>query len=166
MFLRIQEVEAAPVKAVPCTFEWDPSPDNTVAGYALYCSAVGSSVTNRFDAGNATTITVINLDTDAKYSFYVVAYNASGVESIPSNVLSYSPPGMSHFQAAKAADGTMKLQFRVASSAPCRVEFTPTLNPPQWQTLSTAYSDIYGNVSIVDPLTGNPAARFYRVVGP
>jgi len=79
------------------TLEWDASPDPTVTGYALYYSAVGSSVPIRQDVGLALTVTVSNLVVGVTYSFYVVAYNAYAVESDPSNVLFYTvlaPPAI------------------------------------------------------------------------
>jgi hypothetical protein len=102
------------------------------------------TTTNRLDVGKTNLVTLNNLFTATNYFFYVTAYNSSGTESPPSVVMYYTPQ----------------------AGAACYVEFTPTLSPPQWQTLASAKADAYGNVTITDPLSGNQSARFYRTARP
>jgi hypothetical protein len=84
--------QPAPPIAAPVALVWDASPDASVTGCALYYAIVDSGVTNRLDVGMVLTASVSNLLAGSNYLFFVVAYNSSGIESDPSNVLLYSPP--------------------------------------------------------------------------
>jgi len=74
------------------TLAWDRSTDATVTGYRLYYTDVAASSTSSINAGNTTSGTVAGLVESKTYSFYVVSYNSSGVESAPSNVIGYTVP--------------------------------------------------------------------------
>lgn len=150
--------------AAPCTLAWDASPDKTVAGYAVYYGLAGSSVTNRLDAGPAQMATVYSLTVSSNYFFYVVAYDANGVNSSPSQPIFYRPPALSALHLAAQADGTAALQFRTAPGAVCSVQYTPSLLNPQWQTLATITADANGLITVMDPLASHAPARFYRAV--
>src|SRR5205809_6799329 len=75
------------------TTAWDRSTDSTVTGYKLYYTDVSAGTTSAINAGNVTSNTVPGLLETKTYSFNVVAYNASGTESVPSNVINYTVPG-------------------------------------------------------------------------
>jgi hypothetical protein len=145
---------------------WNPSPDPTVAGYAVYYFAAGSSVTNRQDVGMTNETTLFTLSACSNYTFYVVAYDASGLESPPSNIVSYNPQVLSSLNVIPAAAGTVNLQFSAAPGTPCHIEYSPTLNPTQWQTLGSATADENGNVTLTDTVPGAAPARFYRAATP
>jgi hypothetical protein len=74
------------------TLAWDPSPDPSVTGYNVYYGAATHTYTNKINAGNATSVVVSNLVEGATYYFVVTAYNASGLESDPSNEVTYAVP--------------------------------------------------------------------------
>src|SRR3989344_7317037 len=78
--------------AAPVSLEWDPSPDVSVTGYAVYYGVSNGAPAVRMDVGMSLTVSVTNLVAGSPYYFYVVAYNAQSVESDPSNVLLYTPP--------------------------------------------------------------------------
>jgi hypothetical protein len=153
---------AKAITAAPVTFTWDPSLDGAVTGYALYYRLADSSTNSRLDVGPAKTVTLHELEAGSDYLFFVVGYDASGVESTASNLLSYSPPALSRLQISKQPDGTMSIQFHAAAGALCFVEFASTLTSPQWQTLDSATADANGSVLITDPPSGSSAMRFYR----
>ncbi|MFZ0826511.1 MAG: fibronectin type III domain-containing protein [Verrucomicrobiia bacterium] len=159
-------VEAAPLLACPCTLAWNPSQDSSVAGYALYFGIVDSGTTNRLDVGMTNVITLNTLLASSNYFFYVVAYNGSEVESPPSDVMYYTPQALSSLTPNMLMAGSLNLHFLAPTGAVCHVEFTSTMNPPQWQTLGGAIADANGNVTITDALTGSPPIRFYRAVLP
>jgi len=71
---------------------WDPSPSTNVAGYRVYYGPAAGNYTDRLDVGNVTTATVPNLQAGVTYYFVVTAYNAAGVESLPSNEVAYTVP--------------------------------------------------------------------------
>jgi hypothetical protein len=105
-----------------------------------------------------------NLTASASYAFYVVAYNSAGEESLPSNMLYYSPPAVSKLSLAKQANGSMRVQLKSAIGSQCRIQYASSIVSPQWQTLTTATADANGNISVIDPLTGRPPMRFYRAI--
>ncbi len=158
--------EAAPPLASPCTLAWDHNQDPNISGYYLYFGITGSTTTNRADVGMTNTVTLKSLLASSNYFFYVVAYNSSLVESPPSSVMHYIPRALSALKLTPVANGTMSLHFLAATGAVCHVEYTPTLSPPRWQTLSNVIADANGNVTLTDPLSGKPPTRFYRTALP
>lgn len=158
-------MQAAVLNAPPCTLSWNPNPDTATAGYALYFGLT-RSVTNRLEIGLTNLVTLNHLLASSNYFFYVVAYNAAHVESSPSVIINYSPPALSVLKFASQPNGTLNLAFQAATGAVCQVQYTPSLNPPNWQLLGSATADADGNVTINDPRTGNPPQRFYRAVLP
>ena len=76
------------------TLAWDRSTDATTTGYKLYYTDVATATTSAINAGNVTSNTVSGLTETKTYSFYVVAYNASAVESVPSNLINYTVPNV------------------------------------------------------------------------
>jgi len=72
-------------QAASVTLAWNPSTDSTVTGYKLYQSA-GTGPFNLSATVTGTTTTVTT-DTNQVARFYATAFNASGVESVPSNVV-------------------------------------------------------------------------------
>jgi len=152
--------------AAPCTLQWQPSSSPAVAGYAVYYGVSGSSLTNRLDAGSSQSFTLNNLAASSNYFFFVVAYNTTGVESPPSNVLYYRPAVLTLLRIAELTDGTMNIRFRAGTGATCRVQYTSSLDSGQWTTLGTATASSSGDVIINDPPAGRPDIRFYRGVTP
>jgi len=75
------------------TLTWDPSPDADVIGYNIYFGTQSGNYTNKVSAGNSTTVTISNLVEGVTYYFAATAYNTSGLESDPSNEISYTVPG-------------------------------------------------------------------------
>lgn len=158
-FTRLEGAVVLP--ASPCTLGWNQSQDASVAGYVLYYGITGST-TNRQVLGMINTVTLFNLLTSSNYFFYVVAYGAGGVESLPSRALYYKPQVLSPLSLASPVQGTMNLQFRAAPGSVCQVEYTPSLDPAQWQILGTATADSNGNIAITDKPPANTPSRFYR----
>lgn len=146
---------------LPTPLQWDPSPDSSVAGYAVYYTSSNPRTIDRVDAGKTLTAT-IPLTVGSTYSIFVVAYDVDGVESLPSNVRSYTPPPMTRLKLARMADNTMRIQFRSALGKVCVVQGTPRLNAPQWQTVGIGTADANGYIVVNDPPAGRPPVRFYR----
>ena len=144
------------------TLQWGQSPDPGIAGYALYYGPEDAPLINRTDIGLQTTAVVAGLTASVEYSFYVVAYDIDLNESAPSNLLLYSPKAISELKLSQASGGAMNVSFTVAPGAACRVEYTDTLTPPNWNLLTTANGDSNGVVTINDPIVAG--SRFYRGV--
>lgn len=165
-FTPLIRAKATPPLASPCTLAWDQSQDPSISGYYLYFGITGSTTTNQLDVGKTNLVTLKSLQASSNYFFYVVAYNSSLIESPPSGMMHYTPRALSALKLALVANGTLSLHFLAATGAVCHVEYSPTLNPPQWQTLSSATADPDGNVILTDPLSGHPKTRFYRTALP
>lgn len=148
------------------TLEWQSSSDPSVTGYALYYGETGGALTNRVDVGAATSFVMTNLTASASYSFYVVAYDSSEVESDPSNFLIYTAQAITALKLSQAQGEGMAVSFNVAPNTACHVEYTDSLSPANWKTLTTATGDSSGAVNVVDGATAPGGTRFYRAVVP
>jgi hypothetical protein len=74
------------------TLAWDPGAAPDIAGYRLYSGTASGVYTKVTEVGNATTTAVSNLGAGTTYFFAVTAYNTAGLESPPSNQISYTVP--------------------------------------------------------------------------
>ncbi len=72
---------------------WDPNPENNIAGYRIYFGLTSGGQTNIVDVGDNTVGSIANLAVATSYFFYVTAYNVFGLESDPSEILTYETPG-------------------------------------------------------------------------
>ena len=159
-------VQAAILHGFPCTLNWNVCTNHQASGYVLYYGVRGSTTTNRVDVGLTNTATLQALCAGSNYFFYVTAYNVCGVESSPSSAINYTSQVFSPVTMARTTNGGLSLHFETGTDAVCHVEYTPTLHPAQWQTLSSATADANGKVTVTDPLSGNPTTRFYRTASP
>ncbi len=71
------------------SLEWEASTEPDLAGYIVYIGKEGIS-TSYVDVGNVTSVTFSQLGVPEKkgYMFFVTAYDTSGNESTPSNMVS------------------------------------------------------------------------------
>jgi hypothetical protein len=84
------------------TLVWDANTEPDVAGYRLYYgygTNVSQFTTNNLakfnvivNTGNVTNYSLTNLSGGRLYGFYVTCYNTSGLESLPSNIVTYQFP--------------------------------------------------------------------------
>jgi hypothetical protein len=79
-------IQAAPT----VTLAWNPA--SNVAGYRLYCGTASHVYTQTIEVGNTTTTLVSNLVAGRTYFFAVTGYTTTGLESPPSNEVSYPVP--------------------------------------------------------------------------
>lgn len=100
------------------TLAWSPSPDGSVTGYALYYGRTFVAPTNRLDVGAGLTATVTNLEPGLTYFFYATAYDSTGVESEPSNLITYTlgPTAPSQLIAEAATSRSVSLRWQNNSS--------------------------------------------------
>lgn len=160
------ETNAAPLRASPCTLAWDRCAGPDLGGYAVYYGIKGSATTNRLDAGLTNQVTLKNLLAFSNYVFSAVSYSAIGIESPRTAAMEYAPPAVSSVKLVATTNQVLRVCFQAGTNTACRAEYSPGLNPPQWQTLGSAIADADGKVTIADPLTGNPPRRFYRAAVP
>ena len=82
-----------PVQAAQSvTLAWNPSPDLSVVGYRMHSGVTSGNYSNSVVVGNVTTNTVPGLTSGVTYFFAITAYDASGLESVFSNEVSYTVP--------------------------------------------------------------------------
>ena len=71
---------------------WDANTEPDIAGYKIY---YGSEHPFKVvDAGNLTSITLADLLEGLTYTFYATAYNTAGLESDPSQAITYTVPAL------------------------------------------------------------------------
>jgi Fibronectin type III domain/Divergent InlB B-repeat domain len=71
---------------------WDANPEPNIAGYVLHYGNTQGQPTENLEVGNATSATVSKLADGTTYFFTVTARNTFGLESAPSNEVSYRTP--------------------------------------------------------------------------
>ncbi len=69
--------------------EWNPSPSKKVVGYKVHSRTEDGGYYSIEDVGNVKKHVVRDLSKEARYVFFVTAYDASGFESIHSNEVSW-----------------------------------------------------------------------------
>jgi hypothetical protein len=74
------------------SLSWNTNSESDLAGYRLHWGITSGSPTQHIDVGNVTTGAITGLETGVRYFITVTAYNTSGLESVPSNEISYTPP--------------------------------------------------------------------------
>lgn len=74
--------------AATVSLEWDANVEPELSGYRVHYGTAAGTVTFSMDAGNATTVTIPDLKPGTVYYFTVMAYDAAGLESAPSNEVS------------------------------------------------------------------------------
>ena len=164
VFLVLNPVGAKAISAVPVKLMWDASTNSCVTGYAVCYGTVNSTTTNRVDVGSSLEAAITNLTAGTSYFFQVVAYDAYGVESKPSNQVQYCPPVLTGVQLAALDDGVMQVQFRGPAGGICRVEYTDSLDVPDWRVLGSAVAGADGSVAVSDHDVSPTGMRFYRAV--
>ena len=159
-------VEAAfPPLAAPFTLAWTSQADPSVAGFAVYYGPVGSSMTTRIDAGMQESVTLFNLTAGIEYSFFAVAYTSEGIESLPSNLISYQPPVISPIKLSVLPDRSVHLVFRAVPGSVCRIERSPSVHPLGWGSIAIRTADADGLITFDDQNAWREMF-FYRAAQP
>jgi VCBS repeat-containing protein len=74
------------------TLAWDPSPDPDVVGYVVYCGGTSGVYAYATNVTNQTSAQMTGLQSGQTYFFAVTARDSLGMESLPSNEISYQVP--------------------------------------------------------------------------
>jgi hypothetical protein len=98
---------------------------------------------------------------DGRGSF-AIDYTANSV--VLSQFAANPPPGQGRID--REPGGRYVLTFTGTPSQTYTIQFTPTLAPPNWQTLATAIADAQGIYTFVDTPPAGTTQRFYRSVFP
>jgi hypothetical protein len=73
------------------TIAWDPNKESDIAGYKLFYGTANPPTTV-VNAGTNTSVTLNNLNAGDTYYFYATAFNTAGLESSPSQTITYTVP--------------------------------------------------------------------------
>src|SRR5262245_25856730 len=84
-------LEGLNVEAAKLTLQWGPSPDSSVVGYRVYVKQLPFGKTNVVEASGVSA-EMGNLRDGAIYSIFITAYNEAGLESDPSDQVTYAVP--------------------------------------------------------------------------
>ena len=114
----ISLVWLATALAMDVKLQWDPNTETDLAGYKVYYGTDVFAGPIQLDVAKQTVATVSGLDPAQNYSFAVVAYNTSGLESSYSNIVTVPGSGsMTTAVTAPANNATVSGTFSVAASA-------------------------------------------------
>jgi len=161
----VQSGQAAQT-AAPVTLAWNAASDSTVKGYLIYYGPTNQPATNRLDAGMTNSATIFNMRADVTYRLYAVSYNATGVESVPSNQVLVKQGTVARLKIGKQTNGSMKLTFSAAPGAVGQVQYASNPMGATWRSLGTTTTDASGNGSMVDNTASQATSRFYRIAVP
>ena len=144
---------------------WDPSPDATVVGYRLHSGTASGIYTEHLDVGAQTSTAVTGLVRGDTYYFAVTAYTADGIESDPSNEISFTLP--------PALQPALRLARKATPNDPARVPFQVTRGRKYlleasgdlltWTNLAEVVATPEGWIRYTDTNSSSASMRFYRL---
>jgi hypothetical protein len=145
------------------TLTWNPSTNSNVAGHNIYYGTTSGNYANEITVGNATSVTISNLNYGSTYYFAATAYDAEGDESGFSNETQYIVPGILNLSAGQHPGDPPTIKFPVAPTHWYEVQASQDLISwtTIWQT-SVATSNAW--VQFSDPNAGSYKMRFYRLI--
>ena len=149
---------------------WDASTGTSVAGYVVKYGAASGVYTNSLNVGNQLTATISGLQDSATYYFAVTARDANGLESVPSNEISYEVPIQFHITApglkmSMGSQGGDPVQFRFLSSANQTYELQATEDLQNWTTIWYSLPQPMSQLlEYADREKTESGKRFYRLV--
>jgi len=145
------------------TLSWNPSPDTNVVGYNLYYGTCSKDYTYKLCVGDTTVATVNGLQEGYIYYFAVTAVDCVGLESEPSNEISYTVPGLSLASSLLCTNGLPPcIHVTAMGSLPSQWTLQQSTDLQSWQTVQC------GTNCPVDATldTGTVNFRFFRLVTP
>ena len=95
--------------------EWDPNSETNLAGYVIYYGTASGRYTSSNILNKTPTTRVSGLDQGVTYYFAVTAYDTMGLESDPSNEVSYQVPSLGPTISGIANQATLEDTPKVVS---------------------------------------------------
>ena len=153
------------LEAARVTLAWDANTEPNVAGYRIHYGPGASSFSTVHDVGNLTAATVLNLEEGQSYSFYVTCYNTAGLESEPSNVVSYIVPvggGGVELGDVQLTGQGLEMRWTSEPGTTYRILSKDDLSETTWRILDEVQA---GGSSLywVDGSAAEVSRRFYRI---
>lgn len=139
---------------------WNRSPSLDVVGYRIYYGGAAGKYSNSVVLGNVTSNSVPGLAGGVTYFFAVVAYNASGIESPPSNEIMFVP-GRATLRISIPANRRAVLTVIGPAGRTYEIQAAPTPTTT-WAVIGTVTIGTNGSVSFTDTNAPGFPKRFYR----
>jgi hypothetical protein len=137
---------------------------NGNVGYLLFYGTNTGAYSGAMDVSTNASATVSNLAEGGTYYFSVIAYDANGGLSTPSEEIAYLVPGILKLQPRQNPASSMNMRFPVVPGFWYEVQASVDLQ--SWTTIwemGTANGNSW--MACQDPLSGSYSSRFYRSVG-
>jgi hypothetical protein len=139
-----------------------------VTGYNIYYGTVSHDYTNMISAGNATNLTVSNLEPGVAYYFAATAYDDEGNESTYSNEAifedySATASGILNLQVTAPALAGDQVSFSLAAGTPGAASINPDSGILSWNSSLAAPGSTNTVTVIITDLT-NPGASTQETV--
>ena len=149
------------------TLAWDRSSDSSAVGYRVYAYEENATAPTSFNVLGLTRVTLPGLKEGLRYTFKVTSYNASGIESAPSNPAEFAVPTPLLMLPGATPTALRRLQFPIV---PGRwYEIQSSTNMKAWTTVQqTGGAGTYTWTEIQEPDPGIKAGtqlpcRFFRL---
>lgn len=139
---------------------WDRSEGDDVAGYKIIYGTASGVYTEFLSVGNVTNANVTDLIEGTEYYFAVTAYNSLGLESDPSNEVSYfvSVPGpVGLAMQTVAQDGVFSLAVTATGTVPDQWTLESSVDLKTWSVYTNGAG---GPINIQVPITAGPQLFF------
>lgn len=186
LLAKASPAHSAQTASQTASLAWNADSDTSVVGYRIYYGTATGQYTQEVEAGSATSLNVGGLTVGSTYYIVVTAYNADGVESLPSTEVSYTvpaadstvpPPGIIN-SLQLLPNGTMQVVFTLGAGAQPNGTGSSQSSPPaSFQTVDVQFSNDLvnwsvletvpygsGTVTFVDNGSVGVPRRFYRLV--
>lgn len=147
--------------------EWEPNSEPDIVGYTVYYAPVENPPSSIHISRSRVKL---NLVPGVTYFLYVTASNSAGMESDPSERITYTVPGPTVTPAriltvqhpSRSSDGTLTIMAAGTPGSVYRIEGTLDLINPNWVVVGYIKADALGRVIFRDPFV-DATALFYRV---
>jgi hypothetical protein len=151
-------------------FIWDPSPDPRAAGYFLCWGLSNGECTNKLNVLNTNSAAIGGFEADVVYYFCVIAYDAFGEESPPSNEAQYvtsgPPPPIRprlSFEPPTVVQGGIVVPLGFQGTAGSTYQIQATADFLQWETIWSIYCDSSAPVTVQITNKAVYDRRFFRL---
>lgn len=163
LFNPVPALSAALTGPYSANLAWDASADPGVMGYRIYFGVSSGNYTDSIDAGNLTTSAVSGLSSGARYYFVVTAVDAQGIESLPSNEISFVP-GIPSVQISVAPDRQVSLRVTGLIGHTYYIQASETLT--DWPIIFIVTLGPSASFDYIDVNAASFPKRFYRTYDP
>jgi hypothetical protein len=145
------------------TLGWDASSDSIVAGYNVYTLEEGLAVPAKKNVGRTSQARITGLKEGLTYSFTVTAYNALGIESLPSAPVTFFVPVPLEISRPTGTNAFVRLRFPISPGRQYQLQASSDLRT--WTTIwQTGGALLYTQADYEDQRSRGLWKQFYRLL--